>query len=49
MPWKKVFHGVENFPQYFPWCGKTGPDFSMAWKKVFHGMENRPVSPADGD
>ena len=35
-----VFHTVENF---FPHCGKIGPEFSIAWKnakKVFHTVEN---------
>jgi beta-mannanase len=39
MVWKKVFHGMENVPEFFPWHGKIRATFSTAWKKVFHSVE----------
>ena len=37
-----VFHSVENFPPFFPQCGKLSRFFSTVWKTFFHTVENSP-------
>lgn len=39
MPWKTVFHGMENEGLFFPRRGKRRLVFSTLWKHVFHAVE----------